>query len=147
MALSSSRMLLSTSVKNCAPNFWRHLSRKSDGLGPAVDYTQFEAFRKDDKKAVIIDVRQPKELVEMGEIPETINIPMGHLEEAFKLDEKSFYDIYRVKKPSKEDPLVFFCLKGIRAKTSQEFVESQYKYENTYFYPGSFADWVECQKK
>ena len=111
-------------------------------LEPFVDFEQFEAYRKGGK-AFIVDVREPEELVTDGEIPKAVNIPMGMLEQAFVMDSSLFKDTFHVDKPKPSDPVIFLCLKGIRAKTASDFVQEQYKYENTSVYTGSFADWIE----
>ena len=41
-----------------------------------IEYTEFEQLRKE-KRALIVDVRNPDELSSYGEIPNSINIPLS----------------------------------------------------------------------
>lgn len=90
-----------------------------------------------------MDVREPKELTNDGIVPGAVNIPLGMVEEAFKMDGTQFKGIFAFKKPLQHHPVVFLCLKGIRAKKAKDYVDSVHGYSNTYYYPGSFAEWSE----
>ena len=46
---------------------------------PELNYQEFVEVLKN-KSAVVVDVRNPEELRDCGEIPGTINIPLGDLE-------------------------------------------------------------------
>ncbi|CAB4057120.1 unnamed protein product [Lepeophtheirus salmonis] len=88
-------------------------------LNPTIDYEEFEKYRKEHSKSVVIvDVRDPDELISPGAISE---------------------------KPNATDPLVFFCLKGIRSQSAMDTVKAL-GFSNTANYVGSYLDWAEKNK-
>ena len=91
-----------------------------------------------DGNAVLIDVREPSELKSRGTVPTAVNIPVGYINEAFGMDDEDFKIIIGAEKPQSDDPVIFFCVKGIRAKNAQDLVQNKFKYTQSYFYPGSF---------
>ena len=105
-----------------------------------VTFEEFEAHRR--RGTLIVDVREPKELEEIGQVPGAINIPLGFVEQAFAMDKAEFKAIVGCSKPQPEDPVVFLCMKGIRAKTAKDVVDLKYGFKNTLVYPGSFTEWI-----
>ncbi|MBS3093617.1 hypothetical protein J4456_03505 [Candidatus Pacearchaeota archaeon] len=94
----------------------------------------------DSKKIILIDVRRKNELVH-GVIPTSKNIPLTELEQAFELDDNSFFQKYKFKKPTKKDHIVCYCRTGSRSHTASEILKQQrYKVQN---YEGSIWDWSE----
>lgn len=90
---------------------------------------------------VLVDVREPKEL-DSYKMPTAINIPLQSAPGALGLSEEEFADVFRFPKPKDDKELIFFCLKGIRAKAAEELARS-YGYEKTGVYPGSINDWLQ----
>ncbi|CAH8591165.1 unnamed protein product [Schistosoma turkestanicum] len=91
----------------------------------------------------LIDVREPDELVKDGKIPNSINIPLGEVEDAFKLDEKSFLEKYKIKKPNVADEnLVFSCRSGFRSQQAQKIAQSL-GYKNPLNLLGGYKAWAE----
>lgn len=91
--------------------------------------------------ALLIDVREPRELKDHGMVNGAINIPVGYVQEAFSMDQDQFQAIIGTAKPDQEKPLIFFCVKGIRAKNAADLVGSdQFKFSQSGFYPGHFSD-------
>ena len=56
------------------------------------------------------------------------------------MSSEDFEDSVGVKKPDTNDPMIFFCVKGIRAKNAKDLVEQNFHYKQSFYYPGSFAD-------
>ena len=109
-----------------------------------VDYTEFEKFRND-KNALLIDVRNPEELVNAGEIPNTINIPLPNIR-SFLLGEDTdkFEENFGVPLPKQGDPIIVFCKIGKRSETARQLLTTglgKSSYNNVANYKGSFDDW------
>nr|CAD7575189.1 unnamed protein product [Timema californicum] len=69
--------------------------------------------------AILIDVREREEIAETGSIPNSINIPLGELEEALvNTPDDKFKEKYGIDKPVKYHSLVFFCHSGKRSLTA-----------------------------
>ena len=64
---------------------------------------------------IIIDVREPDELVNEGVIPGATNIPMGQVETALRMSPTEFEATYGRPQPQREDPVIFICRVGRRA--------------------------------
>lgn len=111
----------------------------------SVTYEEFEAHRR--QGTLIVDVREPKELDQIGEIPGAVNIPLGFLEQAFAMDTAEFKAIVGCTKPQQEDQIIFSCMKGIRAKTAKDLVEAKYGFKNSIYYPGSYTEWITKQEQ
>nr|CAD7604074.1 unnamed protein product [Timema genevievae] len=69
-----------------------------------------------DKSAILIDVRERKELADTGVLPNSVNIPLGELEEALvNTPDDKFNEKYGITKPETSDKLVFSCRSGKRS--------------------------------
>ncbi|XP_070502401.1 rhodanese domain-containing protein CG4456-like [Chironomus tepperi] len=66
---------------------------------------------------LLIDVREPHELENTGRIPTSINIPLDEVRRAFsdEITDQEFELMYGVKKPKKDDYLIFTCRTGRRS--------------------------------
>jgi rhodanese-related sulfurtransferase len=73
--------------------------------------------------AYIIDVREAEEFAK-GAIPSSINMPLSTLMESFKLPDGIFKERFGVNKPTKEQDLTFYCLKGLRSVTATDIARS-----------------------
>ena len=92
------------------------------------------------KKIILIDVREPKELKDDGKIPCSVNIPLGQIADAFQLPNSEFQKRYGIEKPSESHDFVITCRSGRRATTAfQKLLPLGYK--NILVYSGSFEDW------
>ncbi|XP_078087994.1 thiosulfate:glutathione sulfurtransferase [Mustelus asterias] len=90
----------------------------------------------------LYDVRQPEEVAE-GKIPTSVNIPLGQVEVALKMDAGPFQETYNSQKPKKEDPnIVFHCQTGIRSLTALETARNL-GYSKARHYQGGYVEWVE----
>lgn len=94
------------------------------------------------RTGVVIDVREPWELREYGIIPGTVNIPLGQVDMALRLNPEEFKEKYGGDKPSHSDNIVFSCLAGIRSKKALDTAVSL-GYSKVQHYPGGFEDWAK----
>ncbi|KAK4475713.1 hypothetical protein MN116_000977 [Schistosoma mekongi] len=91
----------------------------------------------------LIDVREPYELKEAGTIPNSVNIPLGEIENAFKLDGINFREKYKIEKPSLTDKnLVFSCRSGVRSLRALKIVQDL-GYENPLNLVGGYNAWAK----
>ncbi|XP_072045921.1 uncharacterized protein [Amphiura filiformis] len=67
----------------------------------------------------VIDVREPWEVVEEGSITNALNIPMGYLGFALKMDAESFEKQYGRRKPGPMDEIGFISWQGLRSAGCQ----------------------------
>ena len=58
---------------------------------------------------------------------------------AFEMDNESFEAIIGDEKPNADEPVIFFCVKGIRAQSASDLVNDKFKYKESLFYPGPFT--------
>ncbi|XP_066291581.1 thiosulfate:glutathione sulfurtransferase-like [Branchiostoma lanceolatum] len=96
----------------------------------------------------LFDVREPIELVEDGEIPGAVNIPLGEVEEAFQLPPGEFRQKYNCEKPGKDDDdIVTSCLAGVRSFDALEQLR-KLGFHKVKHYPGGFIEWSEnCEQE
>ncbi len=66
----------------------------------------------------LLDVRSPGELCDKPKLPTAVNIPIGVLEQEFKLTNEQFEKNYVVPKPSTDVPIVTYCAAGMRAQSA-----------------------------
>jgi rhodanese-related sulfurtransferase len=132
----------------------------------------FEGVKQgtEDGSIVLLDVRNRNELLEVGKIPTSINVPrkchplgvdpvtqliskcplslvicsVPELDEALQLEDAAFESKYGFAKPSLDAPLVTHCLKGARAAQARDKLVAQ-GYQNVRVYSGSFGDWTAQQ--
>nr|AAW26611.1 SJCHGC01785 protein [Schistosoma japonicum] len=91
----------------------------------------------------LIDVREPYELEEAGKIPNSVNIPLGEIEDAFKLDGINFREKYKIEKPGVADKnLVFSCRSGVRSLRALKIVKDL-GYENPLNLVGGYNAWAK----
>ena len=53
-------------------------------LGQSLTTDELEKYLKDGKKIFFLDVREPKEIQELGSVKGYVNIPLGQLESRLK---------------------------------------------------------------
>ncbi|KAF4984396.1 hypothetical protein FZEAL_419 [Fusarium zealandicum] len=91
---------------------------------------------------VIIDVREPKELMLLGKIPSAINIPITSAVQSFHLEPQDFEEMYGFKQPDKDAELVFYCKSGVRARGAAQLARHA-GWKKTGEFPGSWDQWME----
>jgi len=91
---------------------------------------------------ILIDVREPNELKDDGKIPNSVNIPLAQIADAFQLSNSEFLAKYGIDKPSEADDFVLSCRSGKRA-TNARIKLLPLGYSNVLVYTGSFQDWLK----
>ncbi|KAL4624717.1 thiosulfate sulfurtransferase/rhodanese-like domain-containing protein 1 [Arapaima gigas] len=90
----------------------------------------------------LFDVRSPDEF-QGGRIPDSTNIPLGDLEEAFKLTPENFKKQFKVDAPKKDDDnIVFHCQRGRRSNTALE-IAHRLGFTRARHYAGGYSEWAE----
>ena len=111
-----------------------------------VEYTEFEQFRRDES-ALIIDVRNPDELLNNGEIPNAINIPLSQISSYFFGENSDLFQEHFGKPlPSSKDPIIVSCKAGVRAEMARKLLSAgsgKTVYTNVARYGGSYDEWSE----
>ncbi|XP_058055228.1 rhodanese domain-containing protein CG4456 isoform X3 [Anopheles bellator] len=93
---------------------------------------------------LLIDVRNPDELAETGQIPTSINIPLPQLEEGLKLGEAEFKAKFGRDKPVPGAEIIFHCKMGGRAQRAADLAGSL-GFSNARNYKGSWTEWAAKQ--
>lgn len=106
-----------------------------------VSLEQLKQIVEGHNKAVIIDVREPWELREYGEIPGSINVPLGQINTALRLDAEEFEEKFGGKMPELTDNVVFTCLAGIRSKKALD-TAALLGYKSVQHFPGGWQEWI-----
>ncbi|XP_042295809.1 thiosulfate:glutathione sulfurtransferase [Sceloporus undulatus] len=104
----------------------------------------YEDLRKllDQKKVRIFDVRSAEEVAK-GRIAHSVHIPVGEVEEAFKMDPEAFKAKYGVEKPqAEEENLVFHCQMGKRGARATE-IATALGYAKARNFAGGYQEWSE----
>ncbi|CEJ80313.1 hypothetical protein VHEMI00503 [[Torrubiella] hemipterigena] len=91
---------------------------------------------------VLVDVREPAELIDTGKIPGAINIPITSAVQSFHVSDQDFEDMYGFERPGKDKTLVFYCKAGVRARSAAALAQHA-GWNKIGEYPGSWLDWQE----
>lgn len=121
-------------------NPWRSLSSASQSSA-VVTYEELKKLLVA-KSGVVIDVREPWELREYGNIPGTINVPLGQVSGALQLEAEEFKEKYGGDMPSTTENVIFTCLAGMRSIKALQTAVSL-GYSNAQHYPGGWQDWAK----
>lgn len=108
---------------------------------PDVSYEEVKDLPNHPNK-ILIDVREPDELKETGQIPTSFNIPLGDVEKALQLSDGKFKTLYGHSKPKNGDYVIFHCKIGKRSQTASE-TAVRLGYTNVHNYVGSWREWAE----
>lgn len=124
-------------------DYVRHYSSQVINDIPIVTYEEVKQLPKYPKK-LLIDVREPNELQETGQIPSSINIPLGQVAEELSanMDEGVFKAKYGRDKPDGNTEIIFHCKIGRRSQNAAELAKSL-GYKNSKNYLGSWTEWAE----
>ncbi|XP_023336817.1 thiosulfate sulfurtransferase/rhodanese-like domain-containing protein 3 [Eurytemora carolleeae] len=104
----------------------------------------FEGLKKslELERILLIDVRNRSELVDPGQIPGSVNLPLHEIPQAFELSPQQFEEKYNFTVPEPLDRnIVLTCRSGKRILVAKERMEAL-GYEYLRLYRGSFNDWV-----
>ena len=103
------------------------------------------------RPTILIDVREPSELLSTGVIPTAQSLPLSSHPDALFLSPDEFVNRFGYEKPGiKNDALsltpdiVFYCKAGVRARAAAELaVQAGYDSERVGVYDGSWLDWAK----
>lgn len=92
---------------------------------------------------IIIDVREPAELLQTGRIPTAKSVPISSAPDAFFLDKEDFETKFGFPRPGEQDEVIFYCKAGVRSRQAallagQAVPTFGGKIAN---YNGSWLDW------
>ncbi|XP_060645873.1 rhodanese domain-containing protein CG4456 [Drosophila nasuta] len=108
---------------------------------PIVDYAAVKKLPSEPQK-LLIDVREPDELKETGQIPSSINIPLGIVSQELAINDQLFKSKYGRDKPKSDTEIVFHCKIGRRSLKAAE-AAAALGFKNVKNYEGSWLDWAE----
>ncbi|KAF5524477.1 putative thiosulfate sulfurtransferase [Colletotrichum aenigma] len=135
------------SLAAIAPRFYSSKSGADDyheisATGSKLwSFEQMEKLAKDGKpNVVIIDAREPGELVQTGCIPGAINIPVGTAPQSFHMTSEDFEDLHGFKRPGQDQELIMYCKAGVRSRALASLAKEA-GWKNIGEYPGSWLDW------
>ncbi|KAK2902849.1 hypothetical protein QQF64_010290 [Cirrhinus molitorella] len=119
------------------------LQKFSSSSQPSVEVS-YEQLKKLllSETSVVIDVREPWELREYGNIPGSINVPLGQLNGALQLTPDEFKEKYGGVMPSQSQNIVFSCLAGVRSKKGLDTALSL-GYIKAQHFPGGWKEWAD----
>ncbi|EAW08330.1 rhodanese-like domain-containing protein [Aspergillus clavatus NRRL 1] len=98
------------------------------------------------KKLILVDVREPAELISTGIIPSAVAVPLASQPDALFLSPDEFETRFGFPKPAAhgDDQIVFYCKAGVRARTAAQLaVQAGYDADRIGVYEGSWLDWAD----
>ena len=104
----------------------------------------YEELGRDATGMVIIDVRNPDEIIHTGKISaNTISMPLPIIMQhgIFGLDEDDFEELTGIVKPSLDETIVFTCAAGIRSVYAANYAAQQGGYSKLVNYMGGAYEW------
>ncbi|XP_068156922.1 rhodanese domain-containing protein CG4456 [Drosophila tropicalis] len=106
-----------------------------------VDYAVVKELPNEPQK-LLIDVREPDELKETGQIPSSVNIPLGIVSQELSTSNEAFKSKYGRDKPQPNTEIIFHCKIGKRSLKAAE-TAAALGFKNVKNYEGSWTDWAE----
>ncbi|XP_033759465.1 thiosulfate:glutathione sulfurtransferase-like isoform X1 [Pecten maximus] len=95
----------------------------------------------------LIDVREPNELVQQGEFPSALNIPLSCLKESLLLKDDRFTELFNTPKPRPHDEdIVFVGFGPIKSNTALEIAHKM-GFKKARQYAGGFKEWMEKKEE
>ncbi|OJJ47718.1 hypothetical protein ASPZODRAFT_141289 [Penicilliopsis zonata CBS 506.65] len=125
-----------------------------EDINAALDANEASPSLTPQKNLILIDVREPAELLATGTIPGAVCIPLASQPDAIFLTPQEFETRFGFPKPGEADgdadavaktaPIVFFCKAGVRARAAAQLaVQAGYDPERVGVYSGSWLDWAD----
>jgi 3-mercaptopyruvate sulfurtransferase SseA len=102
-----------------------------------------EMLKYENPRTFLIDVRTQDEINKTGLIPNSKHVQLNELETFLK--EKKITDSHETSFNSKEDILIFSCLKGMRALQAAKLAQENFEIANSGYYSGSWEEWSSKQ--
>ncbi|XP_043655785.1 rhodanese domain-containing protein CG4456 [Drosophila teissieri] len=130
-----------SSARSTQSNF---LQRFYGSQAPQIGIVDYDVVKKlpSEPQKVLIDVREPEELKETGQIPASINIPLGVVSQELAASEQLFKSKYGREKPKPDTEIIFHCKIGKRSLKAAE-AAAALGFKNVKNYQGSWLDWAE----
>jgi len=89
------------------------------GIAPPKSYTFEEVHdltTQPQPNRILIDVREPSELLQTGRIPTAKSIPISSAPDAFFMSEEDFESKFGFPRPGEADEVIFYCKAGVRSR-------------------------------
>ena len=90
---------------------------------------------------ILIDVREPGELLQTGRIPTAKSIPVSSAPDAFFMPEEDFESKFGFSRPSSKQEVIFYCKSGVRSRTASLLAGQAGFGGKIGNYGGSWLDW------
>ncbi|KAJ9654060.1 Thiosulfate sulfurtransferase rdl2, mitochondrial [Neophaeococcomyces mojaviensis] len=89
------------------------------GIAPAKAYSYQDiadlTFNPSPNR-ILIDVREPSELLQTGRIPTAKSVPISSAPDAFFMSAEDFETKFGFPRPSEGDEVIFYCKAGVRSR-------------------------------
>lgn len=120
----------------------------SSGIAPPKSYSYQEIqdlSSSPSANRILIDVREPGELLHTGRIPTAKSVPISSAPDAFFMSEEDFETKFGFPRPKETDEVIFYCKAGVRSRQAallagQARPSFGGKIGN---YSGSWIDWEQ----
>nr|XP_016937791.1 rhodanese domain-containing protein CG4456 [Drosophila suzukii] len=141
MALRVARSQMSANAAGKPQNL---MQRFYSSNPPAIGIVDYDVVKKlpSEPQKLLIDVREPEELKETGQIPASINIPLGVVSQELAASGQLFKSKYGREKPKPDTEIIFHCKIGKRSLKAAE-AAAALGFRNVKNYEGSWLDWAE----
>ncbi|KAH8318891.1 hypothetical protein KR074_010221 [Drosophila pseudoananassae] len=111
---------------------------------PVIGIVDYDVVKKlpSEPQKLLIDVREPNELIETGQIPSSINIPLGVVSQDLSASDSAFKSKYGREKPKADTEIIFHCKIGKRSLKAAE-AATALGFKKVSNYEGSWLDWAK----
>ncbi|XP_017140819.1 rhodanese domain-containing protein CG4456 [Drosophila miranda] len=111
---------------------------------PTIGIVEYDVVKKlpREPQKLLIDVREPDELTKTGQIPSSINIPLGIVSQELSASNEVFKSKYGREKPQANTEIIFHCMIGKRSLKAAE-AAAALGFKNLKNYEGSWTDWAK----
>lgn len=117
----------------------------SSGISPTKTYS-FEEMQSlsssPSSTKIIIDVREPSEVLGTGRIPGSKNLPISSSPDSFFMNAEDFEDKFGWERPGEDVEVVFYCKAGVRSNAAARLAGQAGFGGKIGEYPGSWVDWA-----
>lgn len=89
------------------------------GLPPSKSYSYEEIHdltTNPEPSRILIDVREPSELLQTGRIPTAKSVPISSAPDAFFMSDEDFETKFGFPRPTEKDEVIFYCKAGVRSR-------------------------------
>lgn len=116
------------------------------GIPPPKSYNYqdvVDLISKPSPTRILVDVREPSELLQTGRIPTAKSVPISSAPDAFFLNEEDFDTKFGFPRPSEDMEVIFYCKSGVRSRQAALLAaQARPTFGGTIGnYAGSWVDW------